>query len=133
MRRIKVMKTIIFINNVYHNYNKDRLMGEILQLEWYCKRKNREIHKVMIANNEEELENIKEYLTTTNDLDNGDGVLTLEISDISVDDKIIKEFVLSLCSRGIKFRAFHEYFNNKNEKEKDILLGCLDIFISISR
>ena len=24
-------------------------------------------------------------------------------------------------------------FNTENEKEKDILLGCLDIFISISR
>lgn len=127
------MKTIIFINNIYHKYDYERLSCEVMQLEWYCKKKNRKVYKVMIANNEEELEKIKEYLQTTNDITYGDGILTLEISDIAREDRTIKEFILSLCSRGIKFRAFHEYFNTENEKEKDILLGCLDIFISISR
>lgn len=124
------MKTIIFINNIYHKYDYERLSCEIMQLEWYCKKKNRKVYKVMIANNEEELEKIKEYLQTTNDLIEEDGILTLEISDIAKDDRTIKEFILSLCNRGIKFRAFHECFNTENEKEKNLLLHCLDMTLT---
>lgn len=124
------MKSIIFINNTYHNYSDERLSFEVGQLEWYCERKDREVHKVLIVNNKEELEEMINYLETTHEIGQGDGVITLEVSDISKDNNKIKDFILLLCDRGINFRAFHEYFNNETGWEKDLLINCIGLSIS---
>lgn len=125
------MKSVIFINNKFHGYDEERLKLEVGQLEWYLNRKKKKVHKIIIVNNDDELKEAKEYLTNTNELINGDGVITLEISDVSKSDNEIKEFIIALDDRGITFRAFHEFFNTENDKEKDILLKCLNRFCNI--
>lgn len=125
------MKSVIFINNKFHQYDEDRLKFEIQQLEWYLNRNEKNVCKVLIVNSNEELDIAKKYLINTDELQEGDGVITLELSDISNDDNEIKNFILELYSRGITFRAFHEFFNTENEREKSVLLNCLDWLCSV--
>lgn len=127
------MKSVIFINNEFHKYDEEKLNREVGQIEWYLERKKKDIHKVIIASNSKEVELAREYLINTKELKSGDGVITLEITDVSKRCNEIMDFILALDNRGITFRAFHEFFNTENEEEKDILLKCLGWFCNIEK
>lgn len=120
------MKSVILINNKYHGFNEEKLEFKVGQLGWYLNRKKKDVHKVIIVNNDDELDLAKEYLLNTDELEKGDGVITLEISDLSKDDNEAKRVILALCDKGVTFRAFHEFFNTENEKEKELLLKLLE-------
>lgn len=125
------MKEILFIDNTYHKFSEERLKYEIKQFNRFSKNNNISQNKVMIAHNIKQAKSIKHYLITTNELNKGDIVFTLEISDISRNDNNIKDFILSLYNKGIMYKSIYEFFNTENETDKILLIKCLDM-ISIS-